>query len=126
MIMRSIIIVVLCTTVVITTHAAPSESHIIQAESQSSTIAQAILNFIVNLVSSVGNVKNSGGSREHTPLGKNGKVLQDESRDKGYLIPYLNLLYYLDSSLSHDAKLRQYESSAADPTSSSYPRKMNY
>ena len=128
MIMRSIIIVALFMTVTVfsTTHAAPSESHsTIQAKSQSSTIAQAMLDFI-NLLSSFRNIKNSGGSREHTLFGENGKVSQDELNDKSYLIPYYNMLYHLDSSLYHDAKLRDYENSVTDPTSSSYPRKTKY
>lgn len=118
--MRSIVIavaVVLCVTAFINTRAAPSEtSNIVpalsklhgQTELQSSTIAQAILDYIINLSSSV---NSSGGSHQQAPTSENGKVshVQDELHDK---IPHdilKNILYYYYSSISHDAKLHDYQ-----------------
>ena len=122
-----IISAILCMNVFITTHAAPSKIHTIipgpvfQAgsltESSTTAIAQSILNFITGLLSvDRNNINNSGESLEPTPSSKGGKgSKKDELHNKrismSYVIP--NVLYYLDSLKTHDAKLRQYETELA-------------
>ena len=57
----------------------------LQAESQSSTIAQAVLDFITDLFSTDRNINNSGESHEKTPSSERGKgstlVKKDELRN---------------------------------------------
>ena len=118
--MKSIVIaaaLVLCVTAFVNTRAAPSEtSNIVpalselhgQTELQSSTIAQAILDYIINLSSSV---NNSGGSHQQAPTSENGKVsrVQDELHDKIPRDILKNIIYYYFSSVSQDAKLHNYQ-----------------
>ena len=122
MIMRSIVItaaVILSVIAFGNARTAPRETgSIVQAlelhgqnELQSQTLAQAILDYIINLPSII---NSSGGSHQQASTGENGKVsyVQDELHDK---IPrdnnniMLNLLYNYYSSISHDAKLYDYE-----------------
>ena len=83
-----------------------------QNELQSQTLAQAILDYIINLPSII---NNSEASHQQASTGENGKVsyVQDELHDKiprdNNNIMLINLLYNYYSSISHDAKLYDYE-----------------
>ena len=107
----------------------------LQAESQSSTIAQAVLDFITDLFSTDrNNINNSGESHEKTPSSESGKGSTSVKKRFTYLNP--NVLYYLDSLMTRDAKLRRYKIDSAEnfgwkysnsdtpQTSTSYPRKV--
>jgi hypothetical protein len=103
----------------VNTRAAPTETgnniivSALQTEVQSS-IARAVLDFITDNLSSSAPVNNdSGGSHEvkQAPTSENERVQDDK-------IPY-NMLYYLYSSIYHDAKLYNYEhQGGADSTQS--------